>query len=147
MKNLLKRLVVEDQGQDVIEYALLAAGISIAVIPTVPGIGTAVNPSTPHQHRRGQHLALGDAKDVPGEAPGHSILAHVLPLVTLLVRLIRDEEGQDLIEYALLTAGSVSQALRCGRRSRRPSAWRTEPGTRGPRAYGKRLLRVDRDHG
>ena len=43
MKNLLKRLVVEEQGQDVIEYALLAAGISIAVIPTVPGIGTAVN--------------------------------------------------------------------------------------------------------
>ena len=43
MKNLLKRLVVEDKGQDVIEYALLAAGISIAVIPTVPGIGTAVN--------------------------------------------------------------------------------------------------------
>ncbi len=38
MKNLLKRLVVEEQGQDVIEYALLAAGISIAVIPTVPGM-------------------------------------------------------------------------------------------------------------
>ena len=30
MKNLLKRLVAEEQGQDVIEYALLAAGISIA---------------------------------------------------------------------------------------------------------------------
>ncbi len=43
MKNLLKRLVCEDQGQDVIEYALLAAGISIIVIPTVPLIGTAVN--------------------------------------------------------------------------------------------------------
>ena len=43
MKNLLKKLVVEDQGQDVIEYALLAAGISIFVIPTVPLIGTAVN--------------------------------------------------------------------------------------------------------
>jgi Flp pilus assembly pilin Flp len=43
MKNLLKRLMVEEQGQDVIEYALLAAGISIAVIPTVPFIGTAAN--------------------------------------------------------------------------------------------------------
>ena len=42
MKNLLKRLVVEEQGQDVIEYALLAAGISIAAIPTIPQIGTAV---------------------------------------------------------------------------------------------------------
>jgi Flp pilus assembly pilin Flp len=43
MKSLMKRLFVEEQGQDVIEYALLAAGISIIVIPTVPFIGTAVN--------------------------------------------------------------------------------------------------------
>ena len=43
MKNLLKKLVRDEQGQDVIEYALLAAGISIIVIPTVPAIGTAVN--------------------------------------------------------------------------------------------------------
>jgi Flp pilus assembly pilin Flp len=40
MKNLLKRLVSEEQGQDVIEYALLAAGISIIVIPLAPQIGT-----------------------------------------------------------------------------------------------------------
>lgn len=43
MKSLIKRLFVEEQGQDVIEYALLAAGISIIAIPTVPAIGTAVN--------------------------------------------------------------------------------------------------------
>jgi len=43
MKTLLKKLVREEKGQDVIEYALLAAGISIIVIPTVPLIGTAVN--------------------------------------------------------------------------------------------------------
>jgi Flp pilus assembly pilin Flp len=43
MKNLLKRLVSEDRGQDVIEYALLAAGISIILIPTVPAIGSALN--------------------------------------------------------------------------------------------------------
>jgi len=43
MKNLLKRLVVEDKGQDVIEYALLAAGIGIVLIPTVPVIGTTLN--------------------------------------------------------------------------------------------------------
>ena len=43
VKNLLKRLMQEEAGQDVIEYALLAAGISIIVIPTVPLIGTAVN--------------------------------------------------------------------------------------------------------
>jgi Flp pilus assembly pilin Flp len=43
MKNLLKRLVSEDRGQDVIEYALLAAGISIIVIPTAPLIGDEVD--------------------------------------------------------------------------------------------------------
>lgn len=43
MKSLLKKLLSDEQGQDVIEYALLAAGISIIVIPTVPDIGTAVN--------------------------------------------------------------------------------------------------------
>lgn len=39
MKNLLKRLMSEDRGQDVVEYALLAAGISIVVIPIAPLIG------------------------------------------------------------------------------------------------------------
>ena len=42
MKNLLKQLVFEDRGQDVIEYALLAAGISILVIPVAPQIGAQV---------------------------------------------------------------------------------------------------------
>ena len=42
MKNLLKRLVSEERGQDVIEYALLAAGISVVLIPTVPLIGDAL---------------------------------------------------------------------------------------------------------
>ena len=40
MKNLLKRLMQEEAGQDVIEYGLLAAGISILAIPSVPTIGT-----------------------------------------------------------------------------------------------------------
>lgn len=43
MQKLLSRLIREDKGQDVIEYALLAAAISIAVVPTVPLVGTAVN--------------------------------------------------------------------------------------------------------
>lgn len=43
MKNLLKRLMQEEAGQDVIEYALLAAGISIAAIVTIKLIGPAVN--------------------------------------------------------------------------------------------------------
>ena len=40
MKNLLKRLVREEKGQDVIEYALLAAAISVVAIPIVPATGT-----------------------------------------------------------------------------------------------------------
>jgi pilus assembly protein Flp/PilA len=43
MKTLLSRLVREEKGQDIIEYALLAAAISVVAIPTVPAIGTAVN--------------------------------------------------------------------------------------------------------
>jgi pilus assembly protein Flp/PilA len=43
MKALLLKLVREEKGQDVIEYALLAAGISVVAVPTVPAIGTAVN--------------------------------------------------------------------------------------------------------
>lgn len=43
MKALLTRLVREEKGQDVIEYALLAAAISVVAIPTVPSIGSQVN--------------------------------------------------------------------------------------------------------
>ena len=43
MKNLLKRLIREDEGQDVIEYALLGAGISIVAITTIGLIGPAVD--------------------------------------------------------------------------------------------------------
>lgn len=39
MQKLLKNLVRDEQGQDVIEYALLAAGISIVIIPIAPQIG------------------------------------------------------------------------------------------------------------
>ncbi len=43
MLKLLTRLHVEDEGQDIIEYALLAAFISILAIAVVKGVGTAVN--------------------------------------------------------------------------------------------------------
>jgi Flp pilus assembly pilin Flp len=43
VKNLLKRLMQEEAGQDVIEYGLLAAGISVMAIPFVPTIGTWVS--------------------------------------------------------------------------------------------------------
>jgi pilus assembly protein Flp/PilA len=43
MKTLFIRLIRDEKGQDIIEYALLAAAISVVAIPTVPAIGTAVN--------------------------------------------------------------------------------------------------------
>ena len=39
MKNLIQRLIREDEGQDIIEYALLAAFISIAAIAAIIAIG------------------------------------------------------------------------------------------------------------
>ena len=45
VKNLLNRLMQEEAGQDVIEYALLAAGISIVIIPIAPRIGALLETS------------------------------------------------------------------------------------------------------
>lgn len=41
--NLLTRLIREEEGQDLIEYVLLAAGIAIVCIPTVPALGAALS--------------------------------------------------------------------------------------------------------
>ena len=40
MKQLVSRLIREDEGQDIIEYVLIAAAISVIAIPIVPNIGT-----------------------------------------------------------------------------------------------------------
>lgn len=42
MTHLLRRLMREESGQDVIEYALVAAGIAVLLIPTVPALGQAL---------------------------------------------------------------------------------------------------------
>ena len=43
MKNLIARFVRDEDGQDLIEYSLLAALISIVCITVLGEIGTAVN--------------------------------------------------------------------------------------------------------
>jgi pilus assembly protein Flp/PilA len=43
MKNLLQRFIREQEGQDVIEYALLAAFISIVAITAILAVGSDVN--------------------------------------------------------------------------------------------------------
>jgi pilus assembly protein Flp/PilA len=43
MKSLLKRLVREDEGQDLIEYALLAALIALACTLAMKAVGDQLN--------------------------------------------------------------------------------------------------------
>ena len=43
MLNLLKRFVREDEGQDLIEYVLLASFVAAAVIGGATALGTALN--------------------------------------------------------------------------------------------------------
>jgi pilus assembly protein Flp/PilA len=43
MKNLIARFVREEDGQDIIEYSLLAAFISISGYTILSSIGTSVN--------------------------------------------------------------------------------------------------------
>ena len=43
MKNLLRRLWKDEQGQDLIEYALLVALIALAAVAVFPAIGKSIN--------------------------------------------------------------------------------------------------------
>jgi pilus assembly protein Flp/PilA len=52
MKNLFNRFVREEQGQDLIEYALLAGLISLASVTAITTLGTAI---------QGKFTAVGTA--------------------------------------------------------------------------------------
>ena len=43
MKNLIARFVKDEYGATAIEYGLIAAGISLAIIAVVNGLGTNLN--------------------------------------------------------------------------------------------------------
>ncbi|HMF49741.1 MAG TPA: Flp family type IVb pilin [Candidatus Saccharimonadales bacterium] len=43
MKNLIARFVKDESGATAIEYGLIAAGIALAIIATVNGLGTKLN--------------------------------------------------------------------------------------------------------
>jgi pilus assembly protein Flp/PilA len=45
MKNLVMRFAKDESGATAIEYGLIAAGISVAIIAVVQGIGTKLNTS------------------------------------------------------------------------------------------------------
>ena len=48
MKNLIVRFVKNESGATAIEYGLIAAGISVAIIAVVNGLGTQLNLSLIH---------------------------------------------------------------------------------------------------
>ena len=41
--SLIARFLRDESGATAIEYGLIAAGISVAIIATVPGLGTKLN--------------------------------------------------------------------------------------------------------
>jgi len=43
MKNLVSRFMKDESGATAIEYGLIAAGISVAIIAVVQGLGTKLN--------------------------------------------------------------------------------------------------------
>jgi pilus assembly protein Flp/PilA len=43
MKNLISRFAKDESGATAIEYGLIAAGISVAIISVVTSLGTALN--------------------------------------------------------------------------------------------------------
>ena len=43
MKQLMYRFVTDDEGQDLIEYALLAGFISLVAVLAITNVGTGVN--------------------------------------------------------------------------------------------------------
>ena len=43
MKTMMARFIQETEGQDLIEYALLAGGIALAATAAINSIGTALN--------------------------------------------------------------------------------------------------------
>jgi pilus assembly protein Flp/PilA len=45
MKNIFARFLKDESGATAIEYALIAAGIALAIITAVNGVGTALSTS------------------------------------------------------------------------------------------------------
>ena len=43
MNNLVKRFAADESGATAIEYGLIAAGISVAIIAAVKGLGTQIS--------------------------------------------------------------------------------------------------------
>lgn len=63
MKTIVARLIADDRGQDLIEYALLTATLAFATIAGVNALGTAMNSSYASWDTAGQSNALVEPRD------------------------------------------------------------------------------------
>ena len=111
MKNLFNRFVREESGQDIIEYALLAAFISIVAWSILVTIGADVTTIYTADPWRDELAAAGAAlvSSRPGGdgQTGFAVCPFQLLEMTMMNlgrRFVREDEGQDIIEYALLAA-------------------------------------------
>ena len=66
MKNLVSRFVKDESGATAIEYGLIAAGIAIAIITAVNGVGSKLS----EQLRHDLELAeVSDVRELAAKAP------------------------------------------------------------------------------
>ena len=120
MKKFVPRLIHEDDGQDLIEYVLIAAAVSVFLIPIVPNLGNALSTIYGQRDRRGKRARRWRRRRPVGfYEPAGSPFAEGIRMTGLVGRLLSDDHGQDLIEYALLTA-AVGLAGRPPGHSSRP---------------------------
>ena len=116
MKNLVSRFVKDESGATAIEYGLIAAGIAIAIITAVNGVGTALsNMAALAVRRKGVKPLPEPLRTILGrlgsEDPGHRFADLAELLETLdqageavppnpeawdrLLRYVRDHAAED----------------------------------------------------
>ena len=108
----LRTLWMDDEGQDMVEYALIAGLISVVAYVAVTAAGGDVN--TIWSTVRHLDAAASAAAVVCWMGPVAWPAPLLLPVtkegrkeqrkMTTLNRLWQDDEGQDLVEYALIAA-------------------------------------------
>jgi pilus assembly protein Flp/PilA len=111
---LLRRLLVEDEGQTLVEYGLLVALIALVVIAALTLLGQENRQHLQHHQCQLAWLSRiggrGDGRPfVDGEEPLNSVRPNGRNkpqevTVMLLRRLLVEDEGQTLVEYGLLVA-------------------------------------------
>ena len=70
MKNLVSRFVKDESGATAIEYGLIAAGISIAIISAVNGLGTKLSQHTSTKFSDSRLAQVSDGCELTFKGPG-----------------------------------------------------------------------------